>query len=320
MIGVIDIGTNSVKLAVGYTAEGRVLCSYVAREPTRIGRGLSLSGRISADSIRRTAVAVSRLAAEARRRGAVDVIAVGTYAFRAAKNGREAARAIGRATSVPVRILSGQEEAAMVLRSVRARVRPRSGRIMVLDIGGGSAEFIVATDQRAVMARSVPLGAVRLTEKFLKCDPIAPEEYAQLNEYIARVAARLFAHIDARDSQLVVSGGTATTAMSMLGLRGNDQGSAVRVAMLRRLELRCLSSTISQRRHFRGLPPDRADIMPAGLAVLLAFARHAGKRSLRLVEGGVRDGVMLQASEKAVRSRPRSKSRVRAKAAVRKGR
>lgn len=318
-IGVIDIGTNSVKLAVGHTANGRVVYTYSGREPTRIGRGLSSSGMISRDSIQRTAAAVSRLAADARRHGAVEIAAVGTYAFRAARNGRKAAQAISRHAGVPVQILTGSKEAAMVVRSVQARLRPRRD-LMVLDIGGGSAELIVTRGQLPVLARSVPLGAVRLTETFLHHDPIAPDEYLRMNEHVERAVMRLFTRVSARDFDLVVSGGTATTAASVLGFPASDKGSAVSVALLRKLEVRCLSSTIAQRKRFRGLPPDRADIMPAGLAVLLVFAHHARKRSLRLIEGGVRDGVMLAMAERASRSRRRNATTARSRAAARKGR
>lgn len=322
-IGVIDIGTNSVKLVTGYAANGRVVCIYTGREPTRLGRGLGSSGMISAQAVRRTAEAVSRLADDARRHGAVDVIAVGTYALRAARNGRIAARAIARAAAVPVRILSGREEAEMVLRSVHARTGDRSRHLMVIDIGGGSAELIVARGARTLFARSVPLGAVRLTERYLTQDPIAPGEYAQLIRHVDTATSALFARaprLAPAGTDLVVSGGTATTAAAMLGLRPDGDGCTISLAALRKLEARCLASTIAQRRRFRGLLPDRADIIPAGLAVLLCFVRHAGKRSVRVIEGGVRDGVMLEAAERGPRSPRQSETTARAKAAARKGR
>ncbi len=319
MIAVIDIGTNSVKLAVGHVANGRVSYTYAAREPTRIGRGLTLSGKLEPRAIAATARAVSRLATDARRHGAVEVLAVGTYALRAAANGKAAARTISRKSGVPVRILTGAEEAAMVLRSVEARLRSRRN-LMVIDIGGGSAEFTLTQRGSVVLARSAPLGAVRLTEQFLTRDPIDLEEYLRMNEHIERAVMRLFGKVTLRGFDLVVSGGTATTAISMLGLPAGDKGNTVRVAALGKLETRCVRATVEQRKHFRGLPPDRADIMPAGLAVLLTFASHAHKRSIRLIQGGVRDGVMLAMAEKVSRSRRGSATTARSKVAARKGR
>jgi exopolyphosphatase/guanosine-5'-triphosphate,3'-diphosphate pyrophosphatase len=323
LFGVIDIGTNSVKLAVGHAADGRVSYSYTTREPTRLGRGLSSSGVISAEATRRTAVAVVRLANEARDQGATEVVAVGTYALRAARNGRTAARAISKRARLPVRILTGAQEAAMVLRSVQSRTARRSRALIVVDIGGGSAELIVARGTRTVFARSVPLGAVRLTERYLAHDPITSDEYGQLNDYIDAVISALFARaprLDRASTDLVVSGGTATTAAAMMGLRADGAGSAIPLAALRKLETRCLKTTIAGRRRFRGLLSDRADIIPAGLAVLLSFVRHAGKRSVRVIEGGVRDGVMLEMAERARPARQRSGTTVRARAGARKAR
>jgi len=319
LVGVIDIGTNSVKLAVGYVAKGRVVYTYVQREPTRLGRGLAASGKLDVNVLRYTVRAVMRLVIDAQRNGASDMIAVGTYAFRAASNGEGAARGIARVSGVPVKILTGAEEATMVLRSVQARLRTKRD-LMVLDIGGGSAELIVTRGQRTPLVRSVPLGAVRLTEKFLANDPVTTDEYLRLNEEIERVVAGMLKNVRVRDLQLVVSGGTATTAASMLELRSDGGGSTVSVSQLRALELRCLRSTTAQRKNFHGLPPDRADIITAGLAVLLTVASYTGKRSIRLIEGGVRDGVMLSVAEKASRSRRRNTTTARPKAAARKAR
>ena len=319
-IGVVDIGTNSVKLAVGTVRRGRVSHRYTAREATRLGRGLSSTGTIKPEPLRRTAAAVAKLVQDARRHGADEVVAVGTYALRAARNGDAAARLISRRAGIPVRILSGAEESAAVLRSVLARLPHSHHHVMVVDIGGGSAELVVARHRRAVFARSVPLGAVRLTELFLKSDPIEPQQYARLSAFIEGVMTRLFARVDPRHHHLVVSGGTATTAASMLGRQAGSSGSAIRVSRLRALEARCLASTVAERRRFPGLLPDRADIIPAGLAVLLAFADHAGKHWVRLIEGGVRDGVMLETREKATRSPRRNSTTARTRAAVRKGR
>lgn len=322
-IGVIDIGTNSVKLTVGSVVNGRVMVLHTAREATRLGRGLARSGRIQAATANRTAVAVKRLAIMAQTVGASDVIAVGTYALRSARNGRAVARAISRAAEVPVRILSGAEEASMVLASVRARVRRPRKHLMVVDIGGGSAEFIVTRNQRALAARSVPLGAVGLTERYLFQDPVDPDEYSRMLAEIDRVVSGLFAlipNLRPATVDLVASGGSATTAASMAqGSLGEDPGM-VPLATLRLLEARCLAASIEERRGFPGLLPDRADIMPAGLAVLIAFARHARKRSMRMIEGGVRDGVILERAQAASRSPRRTHSTARRSKAARKGR
>ena len=322
-IAVIDIGTNSVKLTVASVVGGRVVARHTAREATRLGRGLARSGRIDEASSRRTVLAVGRLARAARAHGAGTVVAVGTYALRAAKNGRAVARAITTKTGIEVRILSGTEEASMVLASVRSRIPRHARRLTVVDIGGGSAELVVARGEHTLFSRSVPLGAVRLTEQYLHHDPILPGEYARMVAAIDRVVSRLFVGLPnagLASGRFVASGGTATTAACMAEGMGVTDERKISVRVLKEIETRCLAATIAQRRLFRGLLPDRADIIPAGLAVLLAFARHARKRSVGIVEGGVRDGVILALAEKASRSPSRTRSTARAKPAARKGR
>jgi exopolyphosphatase / guanosine-5'-triphosphate,3'-diphosphate pyrophosphatase len=321
-IGVIDIGTNSVKLTVGSVVRGRVVARHTAREPTRLGRGLSRSGRIDERVAGRTATAVKRLAVIARTFGAEEVIAAGTYAFRAARNGRAVARDIARVAGVEVRILSGAEEAAMVVASARSRISHPRRHLMVMDIGGGSVELIVTRGARTLLARSVPLGAVSLTERHLRRDPIDPVEYAQMTAAIEHTVSGLFAglpKLSPASVDLVASGGAATTAAGVA--HGEYVPDAtVSLSALYRLEARCLETTIAERKLFRGLPPDRADIMPAGLAVLVAFVRHARKRSVRIVEGGVRDGVILDRAQRARRSPRRTRPTARAKQAARKAR
>lgn len=323
VVGVIDIGTNAVKLMVGSVVNGRVELVHFGRRPTRLGEGLAASRRIRSDNARRTAMAVKELAAEARAHGANDVVAVGTYALRAAANGRDVARVIRSRAGIPVTILAGKKEGALVLAAVQARIAGRAGRdLMVVDIGGGSAQLCLRRGRESLV-RSVPLGAVVLTEHYLHDDPIDPVEYARMESHVESVLSRLFARLPSSQrttDELVVAGGAATTALRMLGVKPGRSMAAITPASLRRLETRCLAATIAERRLFPGMTPDRADIMPAGLAVLNAFARHTRARSIRVFEGGWREGVILDRARRAPRSRRRTGPTARPGAAARKGR
>ncbi len=295
-VAVIDIGTNSIKLVVA-RAEGTGLRRvHFASATTRLGEGLGARGTISRAASERTARAVASLAADARRHGAKRVVAVGTWAFRVADNGREVARRISLVSRVPVRVLSGPEEARCAFLSARAyggRARPAS---FLLDIGGGSAQFIVARGERVVSTRSLPLGALHLTERYLHQDPIDPAEHARMRAEIDRTVARAVAphaNLAPRASFLAV-GGSAVTALAMArpGRPPSPRGVLKR-SDLRRVEAVCLARTIAQRKRLPGLSPDRADIIPAGLAVVLAFMTATGKRVAHVSAGGVREGVIL---------------------------
>jgi exopolyphosphatase/guanosine-5'-triphosphate,3'-diphosphate pyrophosphatase len=181
----------------------------------------------------------------------------------------------------------------------------------------------VARGSRTVLVRSVPLGAVVLTERFLHHDPIDSLEYERMRAAIDAVIAPLFRRLPRFEPaaiDLVVAGGAATTAAAMAGARPGRSVYSLSVRVLQELESTCLGATIEQRRKLPGMQPDRADIMPAGLAVLLAFTHHARKRSVRVMTGGWREGVILELARKAPRSRPRTRSTARTKAAARRGR
>jgi exopolyphosphatase / guanosine-5'-triphosphate,3'-diphosphate pyrophosphatase len=298
-VAVIDIGTNSTKLLVGRARAGRVQVVHFERETTRLGAGLDKTGRIGGAAAARTVRVVRRFAAMARRLHASDVTAVGTQAFRTAANGRAVAARIARATGVPVRVLTGREEAIYSFYSARARLaRPRPC-LVVIDVGGGSTELVVAQRDRVLLARSLPLGALRLTERHLHTDPIAPGEYDWLTREVDAVIARAAACLDAlppRAVDLVACGGSATTALDM-ARRGRARSyrnlHALTRAEVRRLERTCLRASLAQRRRLPGLPPDRADIIPAGIAVLISFMTRARKRSVWISDGGIREGVIL---------------------------
>ena len=298
-VAVIDIGTNSTKLLVGRARAGRVETVYFARETTRLGTGLGRTGRIGNAATSRTIRVVGRCAAAARRLHAGEITAVGTQAFRAASNGRAVAARIARETGIPVRVLKGREEAIFSFYSARARLaRPRA-YLVVIDVGGGSTELVVAERDRVRLARSLPLGALRLTERHLRTDPIAHREYGALTEEVEAVIARVASSFDMLRPQtvdLVACGGSATTALDMM--RGGRRRSyqtmqTLTRAEVRRLEQTCLRTSVAQRRRLPGLPPDRADIIPAGIAELIAFMTYARKRSVWISDGGIREGVIL---------------------------
>ena len=295
-IGVIDIGTNSTKLLVGEARDGGIRTIAFDRRASRIGEKLSVRGRISPVAAARTARDVAALAKIAREHGSGTIVAVGTYALRTAANGEAVAKRIARHAGVPVRILSGEEEAALSYVSALLHIPNPKSYTFVLDLGGGSVEFIAARRGHVVEAKSLPLGALRLTERHLHSDPPTPAERRALerevNAAVARLTAR-FRRVPSARADFVVCGGTATTAVTMLGRRAYGTHATVRVSELQTLTEKCFELTIAQRKRLPGLPADRADIIPAGLSVVLAFARAVRKRSIVVSDGGVREGVLL---------------------------
>lgn len=296
-IGIIDIGTNSTKLSVGVVRDNGVATTFFARRASRLGERLTHTGRISEAAAARTARDVKALSLLARAHGASVIIGVGTYAFRQAANGDAVARRIARQSGVPVRVLTGREEAMLAHLSVLSRLDRPKPYTFVIDVGGGSVEFVAAHRGRIVSARSLPLGALRLTERHVHSDPIAPRERRALERQIDTAVARVlapFRRIPPSQIDLVASGGSVTTALAMLAPRARRAPNArVSRGDLMALADLCFARTLAQRKRLPGLPADRADIIPAGLAVVNALLSQSGKRILTVNDGGLREGVLI---------------------------
>jgi len=289
---VIDIGTNSVKLLVAAADRTTV---HFDRETTRLGEGLSGGGSIRMGSLDATIRAVRRFVDAAHAHGATEVFAFSTYAMRRAAGARAALTRLEKSTGIAVRILSGGEEARFGYLSARAHIPRPKPWTLVCDVGGGSTELVLARSGEVLASTSRPLGALHLTERFIDTDPIDTGQFQRLvhhveksvGDWMSKRPAVAPARLD-----LVASGGSVTTVAAMLS-GGWPGAGVVRSGELAALERRCLALTTAERRHLPGLPPDRADIIPAGIAVVRAVIRAAGKRTLRVNDGGVREGALI---------------------------
>jgi exopolyphosphatase/guanosine-5'-triphosphate,3'-diphosphate pyrophosphatase len=285
---IIDIGTNSVKLVV---AGADLVPTYFERETTRLGRGLSGGGRIGKPALDATARSLRQFVRTARARGAHHVFAFSTYAMRRSAGAAGALDRLQKEAGIAVRILTGREEASFSYLSAHTHIPHPKPWALVCDVGGGSTELVLAKSGKVVALTSKPLGALHLTERFIDSDPIDMHEFGRLVRHVGKSVGGWVAgrpEVPPARLDLVVSGGSVTTLAAMLG--GDE---VMRAGALAALERRCLSLTTEARKRIPGLPPDRADIIPAGIAVVRALMRATGKRTLRVNPGGVREGALI---------------------------
>ena len=181
----IDIGSNSIRMEAAEVVAGqppRVLASE--REVTRLGESVFRTGAVSEEALKTTCAVLARMAALYRRLDVVGVRAVATSAIRDTRNQAEFLERASEAAGTHVEIISGREEARLIHLGVESNW-PQSGkRVLILDIGGGSAEIVASEDGRLREAYSKPLGAVRLHEIFLQDDPPSPRQLHQMHEFI----------------------------------------------------------------------------------------------------------------------------------------
>jgi exopolyphosphatase/guanosine-5'-triphosphate,3'-diphosphate pyrophosphatase len=269
----IDIGTSSVRLLVADVGAGGVTVVERALQITRLGDGLHAGGVLLPDAASRTAAVVEQYAARASALGA-QVAVVGTHAVRAARNPEAL---LGR-LAVPVRVLSGDEEAALGFRGAVGGLPglDPAAEVVVVDVGGGSVEVAWGTPARGLDgSRSVPAGSRVMTQRALAHDPPRPEELAALRGLLAELLDPALRPLETQRRPLIGVGGTVTTLAAMaqdLAPYDPDRVHGYRLPLEtvdRLIEAMC-RVPLEARRRMPGLHPERADVIIAG-----AFAvRH----------------------------------------------
>jgi exopolyphosphatase/guanosine-5'-triphosphate,3'-diphosphate pyrophosphatase len=288
---VIDIGTNSVLLLIARRRSSGPGLEVALDEATitRLGKGVAQAGVLAPEAIARTLTVLGRYRETAARFGA-QPLAVTTEGVRLARNREDFLAPAGELLGSPVRLLSGQEEAQLSYRSV-AQETAEGGPLRVLDIGGGSTEIAVGEGETLISSVSHPIGAVRLTERFVTSDPPTREAV----EAIEAEALATFRREQPLPPHPVLHGlaGTVTTAAALLlGLEQYDRervdGSVFSVAQVRALRDEMARETSAERCRRPALDPGRADVVVGGLSILLAALRHCGADTLVVRDRGLR--------------------------------
>jgi len=298
-LAAIDIGTNSIRLVV---AEVQPDASYRVldqdREMTRLGRGLYSSGRLGDSPMEQSFQALGRMKAIADGFGVVELRAIATAAVREAANGREFVREAWRRHRVRIEVVTAEEEARLAFRSVTRHYDLDDQLTAIVDIGGGSAEVILAATGVVDQVVSLPLGAVRLSERYGKSDPLKPKHWKALRRAIDRTIKEAIGKPPFAAEVMIGSGGTFTNLVEMAQAERDGKITHTGDQTLSRAEIsrlldRLRETPLAARREIPGLNPQRADIIVAGVAVIARLARRLGTQRILVNDRGVRDGVLL---------------------------
>jgi exopolyphosphatase/guanosine-5'-triphosphate,3'-diphosphate pyrophosphatase len=301
-VGAIDIGSNSIRLLVADVPSGdgpgELLTVARAGEPCRLGRGLALSGEIDAEMAGRAASVAADFARRARVLGATHVVAGGTAALRNAGNGQVIAAQIGEQIGLPVRILSGEEEARLVYRSVILGLREvaRRSACVVFDLGGGSTEVVSGLGPEPGRWVSLPFGAVSLTEGFIHSNPVTLDETEALNAEVRSHLMHDCALMPSSTPLFAGVGGTVTVLACLdRGLTIYDpallEGWTINASRLGDLIERVASSSEAERSHWPILGRGRSDIVVAGALAVRQLAERFRPRGLICSTQGLRYGL-----------------------------
>jgi len=289
-VAVIDIGSNSIKLLVAAAArDGSLVSLAESTKETRIGCGLAGQPPVlQSDAMERAIEWLRDLLCEAGPFQPEKVCIVATSAVRDASNGQAFAEQVDEATHYELEILSGAEEAAAIARGVHCDPRlPLTDSFYLFDLGGGSLELLALRSKQVEQMVSLPLGCVRLTEKFIP-NPTAPlpaASVAKLRTHVRRALQESGFRFDLPASAAAVAtGGTATTWRAIraaeAGVRFNASDPVLPSDELETWAHRFSNQSMEERRQTEGLPTARADVFPVALWTLVEVAQGAGARSL----------------------------------------
>lgn len=309
-VAAIDCGTNSIRLLVADVPPTGAATDLVRRmEVVRLGQGVDATGRLAAEAIERTRKVLAEYAATARELGAEDVRMVATSATRDAANRAEfedmVLTTLGRLPDV----VPGREEAELSFLGATASLEaaaaqhgttPPEPPFLVVDIGGGSTEFVLGDAAGLRAARSVDIGCVRLTERRLHGDPPSVAEIAATEDDIRAALALVREQVPVAEARSLVglAGSVTTVAALALQLPAYDplviHGSRIPAADVRAVTADLLAAPRAQRAALPVMHPGRVDVIGAGALILRVIVDEFGMDEVVVSEHDILDGIALR--------------------------
>jgi exopolyphosphatase/guanosine-5'-triphosphate,3'-diphosphate pyrophosphatase len=303
----VDIGSNSVRMLAAEVAPGRPAQVLAAgRQVTRIGESVFRTGRVSPEAMSFLCEQLANMAQTYRKLDVIGARAVATAAVRDSSNQREFIQRASAALGSPVEVISGQEEARLIHLGVQANWPHPKQHIVIIDVGGGSAEVIRSENGRMVEAVSKPIGAVRLTETFLTNDPPTDLDLHRLDEFIYEKIAGSIDRLRPQKADRVVATSASAAAIvctiNRVHRTHRETAERLRVttAEIRKFYKSISRMSVAERRKVNGIGPRRAEIIVAGTAVFLRILEHLKLPSMYYSIAGVRDGIIADLDARGV--------------------
>jgi exopolyphosphatase/guanosine-5'-triphosphate,3'-diphosphate pyrophosphatase len=298
-IAAIDIGSNSVRQIVAdVSPDGSISHVDEMKAAPRLASGLEATGALDERAMSRAIDSLEHMAALAKQLNADRIVAVATSAVRDADNAAEFVKRVKAEAGLDLRILTGEDEARLSYRSALAHFELGNSRTAIVDLGGGSLELALSFNGIVDRLMSLPLGAVRLTERFFS-EGQTEKRLAKLRKHVGKVIRENVPVRPWRGARLIGAGGTFTNLAGMVLSRdGMFSARSVQGAQVSRNDvehfLDALVGLPIEERQVPGLNTARADIIVAGLAVIAELMARLDVRELEVSRYGIREGLLLE--------------------------
>jgi exopolyphosphatase / guanosine-5'-triphosphate,3'-diphosphate pyrophosphatase len=300
MIAILDFGTNTFNLLIAKRKERSFEIVYTGKQPVKLGRGGIQINRITPDAFERGYVAISNHMETIKKYEVREVRAFATSAIRNASNGQQFVNEVEKRFDFRVRVIPGDREAELIYKGVRQTFPMNNKKVMILDIGGGSNEFIICDEQGISWKHSFELGMARILELFELSDPITHEEIHALDAYFMHDLKPLLDIVKKEKPRtLIGASGSFDTFYAMIRHRARvveDVGYSRQLAMsdFRRIHQNLIRSTHSERMNMPGMEPVRVDmIVPAAIFINLVM-RECHIKHLVQSEFALKEGVISE--------------------------
>lgn len=293
----IDVGSNSVLINIAERDDKGELRTLDDRSSiTRLGEGLKETGLFKKEAMDRTIAALKDFIELARSYNVKETAAIGTMALRESRNAQEFIERVEKELDLKIEVISGEEEARLSHLAVVTGLGLKDENVVIFDIGGGSTEFIFSRGFEILKKFSVNLGALILTNEFLKSDPPKREELDELLTYLNENIRRI--EFPEKTDKAVGMGGNVTSMTAVkfkLAKYDPDivQGAVLELSEVERQMDLYLAKTVEERKSIVGLHPKRADTILAGAVMLRSIMKKLGKDSILVSDRGIRHGLMF---------------------------
>lgn len=299
-VAAIDVGTNSARLLVADVAGGRVSPVQRRSTVTRLGRGVDLSGRLSAEAIEDACAAIGEYVEAIDQLEVEAVDAIATSAVRDAENGGAFIAELRERFALSARTLDGEEEARLTYLGASSESAP-TVPTLVIDIGGGSTELIVGHGDQIDFHTSLQAGVVRHTERRISSDPPTAIELEELATDVRGLIENALDPGIGVEAGIAVAGTPTSLAAVEMELVPYDaervHGYVLELRSIQRMLSRLASAPLAERAQIPGLHPDRAPTIPAGVVILVEAMRAFGLERITVSEHDILYGTALAAAE-----------------------
>ena len=296
-LGVLDVGSNTVHLQVVDTSPGaRPNPTFNYKEELRLTQYINEDNLVSDEGIEKLRSSIKRAIEQSASVQTQELLPFATSALREASNGEKIISSINKDFNIDLQVLTGEEEAKLTFLAARRWFGWSSGRLLVIDIGGGSLEMAAGVDESPEIATSLPLGAARLTKDFLKGDPYTDKSLRALRDHIENKLEQILPSLvkHQESDRAIATSKTLRTLARLSGDWFDGTGKNITVEAVRKISAKLSEMDESSRAKLPGVSENRASQIVAGSLVAESVMRNLDIKELEICPWALREGVVLK--------------------------